>query len=189
MAVFTYRALNDQAAAIEGTIAADTARAARDALRSRGLLVESMTTSSADSKSIRLPLRRRQRYASKRVAMVRELSTMLAAGIPLLEAIDSLVQQQTGGFKQSMMVLRDRVAAGGSLADAMREQPDVFDPLTICQRPSFGNSSPTRTSIIRFLGCRGLRSLVHCSSGGRGCRGSLWRTYLGPAVVRFRCCR
>jgi type II secretory pathway component PulF len=34
MAVFTYRALNAQGSAIEGTIAADTARAARDALRS-----------------------------------------------------------------------------------------------------------------------------------------------------------
>jgi type II secretory pathway component PulF len=30
-----------------------------------------------------------------------------------------------------MMVLRDCVAAGGSLADAMREQPDVFDNLSV----------------------------------------------------------
>jgi general secretion pathway protein F len=111
MAVFTYRALNDQAAAVEGTIAADTARAARDALRVRGLIVESVTTTGAGNASIRLPLRGRQRYSAKRVAMVRELSTLLAAGIPLLDSIDLLVQQQTGGFKQSMMVLRDRVAA------------------------------------------------------------------------------
>jgi general secretion pathway protein F len=150
MAVFTYRALNDQAAAIEGTIAADTARAARDALRSRGLLVESVTTSGADSKSIRFPLRRRQRYASKRVAMVRELSTLLAAGIPLLEAIDSLVQQQTGGFKQSMMVLRDRIAAGGSLADAMREQPDVFDPLSV-HMVEVGENSGTLDAVLDQL--------------------------------------
>jgi general secretion pathway protein F len=113
MAVFAYRALNDQAAAVEGTIAADTARAARDALRLRGLIVESVTTTDAGkgNASIRLPLRGRQRYGAKRVAMVRELSTLLAAGIPLLESIDSLVLQQTGGFKQSMMILRDRIAA------------------------------------------------------------------------------
>lgn len=34
--------------------------------------------------------------------MVCELRTLLAAGILLLEIIDSLVQQQTRGFKQSM---------------------------------------------------------------------------------------
>jgi RHS repeat-associated protein len=54
-------------------------------------------------------------------------STLHAAGIPLLEAIESLVQQQPGSFKQSMLVLRDRAAAGDSLAAAMRVQPDVFD--------------------------------------------------------------
>jgi general secretion pathway protein F len=152
MAVFAYRALNDQAAAVEGTIAADTARAARDALRLRGLIVESVTTTGVgkDNASIRFPLRGRQRYGAKRVAMVRELSTLLAAGIPLLESIDSLVLQQTGGFKQSMMVLRDRIAAGGSLADAMREQPTVFDPLSV-HMVEVGENSGTLDAVLDQL--------------------------------------
>lgn len=151
MAVFAYRALTHQAA-VEGTIAADTARAARDALRLRGLIVESVTTTggAAASVSIRSPLRGRQRYSAKRVAMVRELSTLLAAGIPLLESIDSLVQQQTGGFKQSMMVLRDRIAAGGSLADAMREQPTVFDPLSV-HMVEVGENSGTLDAVLDQL--------------------------------------
>jgi general secretion pathway protein F len=152
MAVFAYRALNDQAAAVEGMIAADSARAARDAMRGRGLIVESvtLTSSSAGGSSIRLPFRGRQRYGAKRVAMIRELSTLLAAGIPLLEAIDSLVLQQTGGFKQSMMVLRDRVAAGGSLADAMREQPTVFDPLSV-HMVEVGENSGTLDAVLDQL--------------------------------------
>jgi type II secretory pathway component PulF len=150
MAVFDYRALNEQTAAVEGTIAADTARAARDALRLRGLIVESLKTTGAGNASMRLPLRGRQRYGAKRVAMVRELSTLLAAGIPLLEAIDSLVLQQTGGFKQSMMILRDRISAGGSLADAMREQPTVFDPLSI-HMVEVGESSGTLDVVLDQL--------------------------------------
>ena len=152
MAVFAYQALNDQAAAVEGTVAADTARAARDTLRGRGLIVESVTTIGAitGSAAFSLPWRGRQRYGAKRVAMVRELSTLLAAGIPLLESIDSLVQQQTGGFKQSMMVLRERIAAGGSLADAMRDQPTVFDPLSI-HMVEVGENSGTLDAVLDQL--------------------------------------
>ena len=51
MAVFAYRALNDQAAAVEGTIAADTAR---DALRLRGLIVESVTTTGAGENTAKM---------------------------------------------------------------------------------------------------------------------------------------
>jgi general secretion pathway protein F len=131
MAVFTYQAVAHGAGAVQGTIAADSARSARDQLRARGLVIESVTASSDRKTGYRLPISRRQRYGAKRVAMIRELSTLLAAGIPLLEAVDSLVLQQTGGFKTALHLLRDRIAAGTSLADAMSDQPDVFDPLSI----------------------------------------------------------
>jgi type II secretory pathway component PulF len=149
MAVFTYRALNGQASAIDGTIASDTARAARDILRSRGLTVESLTATSAGTRNFRLPCRR-HRHAAKRVSMVRELSTLLAAGIPLVEAVDSLVQQHSSAFKQSLTILRDRIAAGGSLTDAMREQPDVFDPLSI-HIVEVGENSGTLDAVLDQL--------------------------------------
>lgn len=150
MAFFAYRALNDAASAIEGTIAADTARAARDLLRSRGLVVESLSGGDGPKRALRLPFRRCQRHATRRVAMIRELSTLLAAGIPLLDAVDSLVLQQQGAFKTALVVLRDRIAAGTSLADAMREQPDVFDPLSI-QMVEVGENSGTLDGVLDQL--------------------------------------
>jgi general secretion pathway protein F len=127
MSVFVYRALDDRATAIEGTISADSARAARDLLRGKGYTVEQVTEQRDKRTSSWLQFRHRSRYATKRIEAVRELSTLLAAGIPLLETLDSLVAQQSHkGFRESLLLVRERVAAGSSLADSMRDRPKFF---------------------------------------------------------------
>jgi type II secretory pathway component PulF len=57
------------------------------------------------------------------------MATLLGAGIPLLDALDTITRQHTGRFQQSILLLRDHVAAGGSLAGAMALQPGLFDDL------------------------------------------------------------
>ena len=112
MPVYSYQALSAQATVVRGTITADSARSARESLRSRGLLVESV----AERKSFSVGdwwRIRKSRHANKRVAFVRELSTLLAAGIPLLEALDSQIKQYRGGFRTCLMLIRDQVASGG----------------------------------------------------------------------------
>ena len=161
MPLFSYRAVDTLAATIDGTIAADTARAARDLLRRRGLIVESLRPQADANRSRRTFFHRRQRHAAKRIAMIRELSTLLAAGIPVLESVDSLVQQYTGAFKSSLLTLRDRIASGASLADAMREQPDVFDALSIHMVEVGENSG---TSTLDDLVKRKLRVAPDCQA-------------------------
>ncbi len=62
---------------------------------------------------------------------IRELSTLLGVGVPLLEALETIARQHTGRFHTAVVLLRDRVASGASLATAMREQPGVFDDLCL----------------------------------------------------------
>lgn len=73
MSVFTYRALDERAVTVEGTISADSHRAARDLLRSRGLSVEQVTQQSEARSKSWFPFRRRNRYTARRIEMVREL--------------------------------------------------------------------------------------------------------------------
>jgi type II secretory pathway component PulF len=136
MAVFAYRAVGADAAAVNGMIVADSPRAARDTLRSRGLTVHEVTADqSTGTKSSRGRSRFRFRTSgtnARTVAFIRELSTLLGVGIPLLEAIDTIKRQHPHGrFGATLLALRDRISAGVSLADAMREQPDVFDELCV----------------------------------------------------------
>ncbi len=136
MPLFAYKAMHPGAGgtqAVTGTLTADSPRQARDALRARGLTIQQVTSQSETTglwwrHFLRLPGRRHQ---TKTVMFVGELSTLLGAGIPLLDAIDTILKQHHGGFHNTILQLRDRVAAGVGLAEAMREQPGVFDELTI----------------------------------------------------------
>jgi type II secretory pathway component PulF len=130
MAVFTYKATDTRAGETSGTIAADTPRQARDLLRQRGLVVKDLAEERGGAAKRAVVTRgRASRYQS--TLFIRELSTLLAVGVPLLEALDTIAKQHTGRFNASILLLRDRVAAGSSLANAMREQPDVFDDLCV----------------------------------------------------------
>ena len=133
MAVYSYKAFQ-AGAPVNGTVAADSPRAARDALRDRGLTIQSVAAQRAEGQtttglSLRLPALSTRTQAARVAAFTRELSTLLAVGIPLLEALDTLIRQHRGPFADALLRLRDRVAGGISLADAMAEQPGLFDEL------------------------------------------------------------
>jgi general secretion pathway protein F len=138
MAVFAYKAISADAAAVSGMVVADTPRAARDSLRAKGLTVHEVVAESERARGagaarglggLRL---RTSASSAKVVSVIRELSTLLGVGIPLTEAIDTIKRQHHDRrIGAALLALRDRVAAGVSLADAMRQQPDVFDELCV----------------------------------------------------------
>src|SRR5438477_9190748 len=112
MPVFTYTASNVTAAEERGTIAADTPRQARDLLRDRGLIIQGIETYRTPAPSAaRLRLRAAAR-AHEVTAFIRELSTLLNVGVPLLEALSTIARQHRGRFHATVLLLRDRVAAG-----------------------------------------------------------------------------
>jgi type II secretory pathway component PulF len=129
MAVYAYKASDLAAGDTSGTIAADTPRQARDLLRDRGLIVRDLSDVRARKATKSSLFTRASGYHV--TLFLRELSTLLSVGVPLLEALDTLAQQHTGAFRTSLVMLRDRVAGGSSLAGAMHEQPRLFDELCI----------------------------------------------------------
>jgi type II secretory pathway component PulF len=134
MPVFVYKAIDSQrrhAPAVGGTVAADSPRQARQQLRARGLTVQEIVEHSA-KRSASFSLRRRSgRHSGKLPSAIREIATLLGAGISLVDAMTTVAEQHRGDFRSSLLLLRERVSAGIGLAEAMAEQPDVFDPLCI----------------------------------------------------------
>lgn len=155
MAVFAYKAVSSNASAVSGMIVADTPRDARDSLRAQGMSVQEVLPhadrSAAGLGASRLPWRRRHipGAAAKVVSFIRELSTLLAVGVPLLEAIDTIKRQHRGRFGAALLTLRDRVSGGASLADAMREQPGVFDDLCVSVTEVGENSGTLESALER----------------------------------------
>src|SRR3954452_21870639 len=110
MAVYAYKASDLTSGDTSGTIAADTPRQARDLLRDRGLIVRDLSDVRARSTRNATSFTRASGYHV--TLFLRELSTLLSVGVPLLEALDTLAQQHTGSSRTSLVMLRDRVAGG-----------------------------------------------------------------------------
>ncbi len=64
------------------------------------------------------------------VVFTRQLSTMINAGLPLVQGLEILEKQQENPtFKKALGEIRSDVEAGSTLADSMRKKPKIFDNL------------------------------------------------------------
>jgi type II secretory pathway component PulF len=119
---------------VRGTVLADSARHARDQLRERGIVVQGIAVQQhAASDTARLQWGNiGSRAANQHWGLAaHELSMLLSAGIPLLESLDTLVEQHSGKLQTALLKLRDQVETGSSLAAAMELQPEIFDAASI----------------------------------------------------------
>ncbi|MCI5116634.1 MAG: type II secretion system F family protein [Candidatus Electrothrix sp. LOE1_4_5] len=64
------------------------------------------------------------------VVFTRQLSTMIDAGLPLVQSLQILSKQQENPtFKRALLEIVNDVETGTTLADGMRKHPHCFDPL------------------------------------------------------------
>lgn len=64
------------------------------------------------------------------VIFTRQLSTMIDAGLPLIQSLEILAKQQDNStFKTVLTAIKRDVETGTTIADAMRKHPTVFDNL------------------------------------------------------------
>jgi len=64
------------------------------------------------------------------VVFTRQLSTMINAGLPLVQGLEILEKQQENAtFKKALGEIRTDVESGSTLADSMRKKPKIFDNL------------------------------------------------------------
>ncbi len=73
----------------------------------------------------------RKKVGGKDLAIfTRQLATMLESGLPLVQALEALASQQKNPyFREVIQKIRVAVEGGSSLADALKEFPNVFDDL------------------------------------------------------------
>ncbi len=131
MAAFNYQALDSEGKAANGMIEADSARLARAQLRDSGLFVVELNALSdspaqGSAHSFNLPFRKRIPLSEVSL-MLRQLATLLEAGLPLEQALAVLIEQgDNAAMRQVIAALRSEVLAGSTLARAMEKHRDAF---------------------------------------------------------------
>lgn len=108
-------------------VAAD--RTALEAMLRREQVI--LTTAREKGREISLPKLGREKVKHKQLALfTRQFSVMLDAGLPLVQCLEILGQQQDNKhFQKVLLQTRSDVEAGMTLADAMAKHPRVFEPL------------------------------------------------------------
>ena len=128
MSQYKYLALDAQQAETRGVLEADSLRQARTLLRDRGLQPLELKEQQA-WQGLSL-FKRSGRSALPQI--IRQLATLVAAGIPLEEALRNLAGQKYSGYlRQSFNDLAKRLREGQSFATALSAHPEIFSELFI----------------------------------------------------------
>ena len=142
MPVYAYKGLNEKGRNVGGIIDADSPKSARIKLRRSGIFPTDLnetrekTSGAAAQPTSRFNLDLTglfERITPQDLAlMTRQLATLVGAGLPLVECLGALVEQvDSAKQKKILSQVRERVVEGGTLADAMKAHPSVFNDLYV----------------------------------------------------------
>ena len=135
MPVFAYRGLASNGRSVAGVVDADSVRTARGKLRDRGIFPTDLAEEEAAVKrrlSDYLPSFGRRIPPSELSLLTRQLSSLLGAGVQLVDALAALADQSARPLtKRLLSQIRERVREGTSLGDALAGHPETFSDLYI----------------------------------------------------------
>jgi general secretion pathway protein F len=134
MPVYAYKGVVAGNRATSGTIDAESVRSARAKLRSDGIFPTQISEGKLRSGQqwlAQLQLPDMRRVPDLELALLtNQLSTLLSAGVPLVESLEALTEQvEHERLKEVVGQVRSAVNQGSSLADALGVHPSVFDTL------------------------------------------------------------
>jgi type IV pilus assembly protein PilC len=129
MPTYVFKGRNRTNESVMGERVADTREALQQILRREQV---TLTSVKEKGREIGIPkLAGRRKVNSKDLAIfTRQFSVMIDAGLPLVQCLDILSQQQQNKHFQSVLAqVRQDVEEGSTLAAAMSRHPKVFDQL------------------------------------------------------------
>jgi general secretion pathway protein F len=139
MAVFEYKGFDAKGAAAVGIVDADSPKGARTKLRRQGVFATDVFEQKGGGGATRgaglnvsIDFKKYfERVSSQDIStMTQQLSTLVGAGIPMVEALTALIEQtENGKLKLVLTDVREKVNEGIPLARSMKEHPRVFDEL------------------------------------------------------------
>ena len=131
-----------------GVLTADTKDAVINMLRARQIQVTAVTEK---GKEFSLP-KFGGGVSQKEIAVfTRQFSVMIDAGLPLVQCLEILAQQQNNReFQKVLLAVRTDVESGSSLADSLRKQSKVFSDL-YCNMISAGEAGGILDTILQRL--------------------------------------
>jgi general secretion pathway protein F len=138
MPVYEYTALSSSGKKLKGVIDADSLTAARQKIRGLGHYPVDLKETSSKPSAIKTSLFSKQLTLGKSIKQqevhiaTRQLATLLGAGIPLIPALNGLIEQTDNrSFKTVLAQIKDAVNEGNSLTSALTDHPRLFSKIYV----------------------------------------------------------
>lgn len=133
MAIFVYEGKDRSGKKVSGEIESRDLQAAFNILKSKGIIpVASKMREKGQGldKEIRIPGFAPKVKGKDVVIFTRQFATMIAAGLPLVQALDILSKQhENKAFKKVLLGVKESVETGATFAEGLRKHPKAFDDL------------------------------------------------------------
>jgi general secretion pathway protein F len=145
MPVYEYKGVTTRGKKVSGVQDGDGLKSVRGKLKKDGIVVLEIH----EGGKLRAGRSREITFRSNKVKLqdlanaTRQLATLLSSGLPLMEALSVLVEQEEAqALKSALSSVRDSVREGASLADALKANPKAFSGLYV-NMVSAGEASGT----------------------------------------------
>jgi general secretion pathway protein F len=156
MPVYEYTAFNAKGRRLKGIVDAGSLFTARQRLRETDIfpitLREASSRKKDESFTEKLGGGFFKKVGQREVAaMTRQLSTLLGAGLPLVQSLSALISQISHPrMKKTLAQIREDVNEGNSLTQSMSHFPDIFPPFYI-NMVRAGEASGTINAVLDRL--------------------------------------
>jgi type IV pilus assembly protein PilC len=133
MPTYSYVARAQNGSKQQGTLTAETRQAATQMLQQKGLIADKLTEkSSGFSFGGSGPKLNRRVKTAELLVFTRQLSTIVSAGLPLLQGLDILADQtEDPNFGAIIDAIAQEVESGETFSDALRKYPKAFPDLYV----------------------------------------------------------
>ena len=190
MPVYEFIALDAQGKNVRGVIDADSPMAARQKIRSQGQYPVTLheAKKKADNKVSWPAL---STFFLQRIKtgdiyiLTRQLATLLGAGIPLVPALNGLIEQSRNKALQTILAqVREKVNEGEPLSTALNMYPRIFSPMYV-NMVRAGESSGTLHLVLEQLADFGERQQAISSRIKAAMLYPIFMAVVGTLILTF----
>lgn len=143
MPIFQYKGYRNDGSAASGTIEADGVQNAIEGVKALGIYPKDVNEY--------VPRKRRWLPARQDSTLLppitRQLAVLLSSGVPLIDALRSLSEENGGFWKTLLVSVRERVSGGASLSRALADHKKIFPEFYISMVAA-GEKSGTLDGIL-----------------------------------------
>ncbi len=131
MPVFLWEGKTKKGEIKKGELEAGDEAAVRGMLRRQGFTSLAIKSKPKDISEY-LPFLKPKVKEKDVVVFARIFSTMINAGLPLIQCLDLLAsQEQNKTFAKVILAIKDDISGGSTLTEALKKYPDIFDDLFV----------------------------------------------------------